>query len=133
MIFPLFPTGVNVEACGIYSLAILQGKAEGQKQIIMSSSPESVNKGCSLGKLAYYLPRVVLHPRGWLAGVCIFPTCPPTPWHRQAAVEQGILAGAKRKGTKSREVFQPNHSSRPAYLSICDTKGLFVARGNKNP
>lgn len=75
-----FPLRWTWKPNGIYSFATLQEKALGQKWI-MSSSP-GVSQQVMLirradSKLACYLPRVVLSPLGWLAGVCILLTCPP--------------------------------------------------------
>lgn len=54
--------------------------------------------------LACYLLRVVVRPLGSLAGVCIL----PTPGDRQAAAQQGILAGAKEKGNNPEKYSEPS-------------------------
>lgn len=123
MIFPLFPTGVNVEACGIYSLAILQGKAGGQKRVIMSSSPESVNKGCSLGKLTQNWPITSLelyctHEAGWQVSE-YFPRARPPHGTGKLLLSKGFWLGQRGRGQNPERYSNPTtHHTLLIYPSV---------------
>lgn len=110
---------------GIHSSAIPE-KASGQK-CITSASPLVCQQVMLIrkagSKLPCHLPRVKLRPLGQLAGVGVLPAGPP---HGTGKLLQTKGFWSKGEGKKIGRSIQ-NHSSSPAYLSICDTEDLLVA------
>lgn len=108
--FHFFSTEVNMGATWhLYSFAVLPEKALGQKWT-MGSSPGVSQQVMLISKADSERPSPPSSStaRTRLAGRCLHTSHAPTPWHRRAAAEQGIL-GQRGRGKKSNEVFKTTH------------------------